>query len=72
MKHEFEDPKTYNTTYTKEGEKVKLIRRWCKVCGHSMNFVSRKPMICRHCGNFVYPDDRYEFEVKLKKELNKR
>ena len=71
MIHDYEDPRTYNTTFTKTGEKVTLHRRWCK-CGHSMNFVSRKPMICRHCGNIVYPDDKYEFQERMMKEIKKK
>lgn len=70
MIHEYEDPKLYHTTYTKYGEKVTLIRRWCK-CGHSLGFISRKPMICNHCGRLVYPDDKYEFVEKMKKEMRK-
>ena len=70
MRHEYENPKMYNTTYSKTGEKVKLIRRLCK-CGHSVNFISRNPMICNHCGNTVYPDAKYEFMEKMKKELKK-
>ena len=53
------------------GEKIALIRRKCK-CGHTINFIRRKPSICRNCGNYVYPDDEYEFAEKLKKEMNKR
>ena len=68
--HDYENPKKYNTTISKSGEKVTLIRRLCK-CGHSLEFISRKPMICRHCGNYVYPDDKYEFMEKMKKELKK-
>ena len=71
MKHEYEKPQTYNTTISRTGEKVKLHRRWCK-CGHSVNFLSRNPMICRFCGNYVYPDDRFEFEARLNKELKKK
>lgn len=70
MKHDYEDPKKYNSSFTRYGGKVVFIRRWCK-CGHSLNFVSRNPMICRHCGNWVYPDDKYEFVEKMKKELKK-
>ena len=68
MIHEFENPVIYNTTYAKSGEKVKLIRRWCK-CGHSVEFLTRNPKICRHCGNYVYPDDKYEFIEKMKRKL---
>ena len=70
MKHDHEEPEIFNTTITKDGERVKLRRRWCK-CGHTVNFVSRIPRICNFCGHIVYPDDRYEFMEKMKKELKK-
>ena len=72
MKHKFENPRVYNTCRSlTTGGKVTLIRRWCKVCGHTINFLSRHPIICRNCGNWVYPDDKYEFVEKMKKELKK-
>lgn len=70
MRHPYEDSKIYNTTYKRYSGKVTFIRRWCK-CGHSINFLVRTPIICRHCGNIVYPDDKYEFVEKMKKVLKK-
>lgn len=69
-KHKKEDSTKFNTTNSITGETVTLVRRWCK-CGHSVNFITRNPMICSHCGHWVYPDDRYEFVEKMKKELEK-
>lgn len=61
---------THNDQMTKNGDKVVLIRRYCK-CGHSLNFVKRRPATCTYCGRLVYPDDKYEFQEKLKKEIRK-
>lgn len=50
--------------------KCKPVRRKCE-CGHTVEFLSRKPRLCNHCYRWVYPDDKYEFEEKLKKEISK-
>ncbi len=67
-RHEYEDVRKFNTQYSKTGEKVQLIRRYCK-CGHSLNFIKRRPATCTYCGRLVYPDDKFEFVEKMKKEL---
>ena len=46
------------------------VRRHCK-CGHTVEFLRRIPKICSYCKHYVYPDDKYEFEEKLKKEIRK-
>jgi len=50
--------------------KYKPVIRHCQ-CGHSVEFLQRKPKTCNHCWRLVYPDDKYEFEEKLKKEIKK-
>lgn len=60
--------------YTKNpytGQYVKFVRRHCK-CGHTVNFLTRHAVICRHCGSMVYPDDKFEFEKKVMKEIKKK
>ena len=47
------------------GEQVKYIRRVCK-CGHTLYFLSNKPMVCSHCNGTVYPTNRVEFKEKIK------
>lgn len=68
-----DDFSKYNVTRsTLTGERIILIRKTCKHCGHKTNFLTRHPLICSHCGYKVYPDDKYEFEDKIMKEIKKK
>ena len=55
----------------KRSAKVNPIIRQCKNCGYKIGFIYHKPLICPMCHYFVYPDDKYEFREKLKKEIKK-
>ena len=45
------------------------IKKKCKHCGHSMIFEKVDKMICTHCGNYVYKNDKIEFMDNLNKKL---
>ena len=52
--------------------KLKIYKRWCKHCGHSIVFppsAKRNKMICTHCGKYIYKNDTEEFKELIKKEL---
>lgn len=53
-------------------EKIRLVRRYCDNCHHSVSFLKDHFVICSFCGNKVYPNERSEFKDKLIKELKKR
>lgn len=39
-------------------------RKVCR-CGHRQLLGTQDRVICKHCGNYIYKDDRTEFEYKL-------
>lgn len=55
--------------YTKE--KVRLFRKRCEVCGHSIAFTKREKRICSFCHNYVDPTGHYEFRKKLMEVMKK-
>lgn len=68
---EYQKPKKFIYDISRiSGEEVKLERRVCD-CGHVMSFIRPYPQTCRHCGRLVYPNDKIEFLIKMKKELKK-
>lgn len=46
-------------------EKVRLFRKKCEYCGHSIAFITNKKRICSFCKNYVDPTGHYEFRKKL-------
>lgn len=60
----------YNPTVSRTGENVNLRRVKCQ-CGHVLTFLSQHPVVCRVCGELVYPTKKCEFIEKMKKELKK-
>lgn len=50
---------------------VKFIPVKCK-CGHTVNFVRKKKLICRWCGKMVYFDDKEKFKDKMKVMIGKK
>ena len=41
----------------------------CKICGHSVLLGRKDRKICSWCGNYIYKDDRTEFEYRLKEKV---
>lgn len=51
----------------------KKFDRKCKHCGYTnriLNHYNRE--ICKHCGNYVFLDDRDEFIYRIKENENRR
>lgn len=47
-------------------------KRYCSYCGHSIVYTpscKSDKVICTHCRNFIYRNDKIEFEEKLKKAM---
>jgi ribosomal protein S27E len=45
----------------------------CKTCGHTQATGKRDRVICKHCGNYIYKDDRTEFKYKImEKQIKER
>lgn len=43
----------------------------CKKCGHTILVARKDRIICSYCGNWVYKNDKTEFEYKMKEKLKK-
>ena len=43
----------------------------CKNCGHAMLLGRKDRRICSWCGNYIYKDDKTEFEYKKKEKMLK-
>lgn len=55
----------------KRSNNLKKIRRYCKYCGHSQYVPSYvEYVICDYCSHKIYRDDKTEFKIKLKKNLD--
>lgn len=54
----------------KELEKLQEVqteyRKKCKNCGHTRLLGMNDKIICNHCGNYIFKDDKAEFEYRLK------
>ena len=48
-------------------------RKLCKHCGHSVLVPKRKDrIICSWCKNYVFKDDKTEFEYRMKENMLKQ
>ena len=48
---------------------VNPIKIKCKNCGWNVSFYAKKKKICPVCHNYVYPDEKEEFRVKVKRMI---
>lgn len=46
------------------------LRHYCPNCGHTVT-VCKDKKICNHCRNYVFKDERTQFEYRLKENLLK-
>ena len=57
----------------KLAEEQRKCEVYCKICGwknHIYN-VYKDRVLCKNCNNYVYRDDKSEFEYKMKEVMNK-
>ena len=46
---------------------VNPVKIKCKNCGWGVNFYIKQKKLCPVCKNYVYPDEKEEFRVKVKR-----